>query len=98
SRAGDAVCAILGAAARGIAPAVFHDYAAGMAGACTELQGAAAANRRCRGRWQGPEHLWISWVSAAAVGGHSDLPGGSGARWPGPGSACRADAGGSTPV
>ncbi len=47
------LCAVAGAAARGIASAALHDYASGLAGARAHLQGAAAADWRCRGGRQG---------------------------------------------
>ena len=42
---------------------------------------------------QGPDHLWVPRISAAAVGGHSDLPGGFCAGGPGPGGARGTDPG-----
>ena len=64
-----------------------------LAGARAELQGAAAA-----APGEGPLHLRLPRLPAAAERGHHDLQGGRGAGGRGPGAARRADARGRAPL
>src|SRR5208283_4303104 len=59
--------------ARRVAPAAFHDHAAGMVGAGSDLQGAAGKHQGKR-----PGHVWVSGVSRPPGSGHFDVQGGRG--------------------
>ena len=66
--------------------ALTTDYAAGLAGARTDLQGAAGEHHR-----KGPDYLRISGISGAAGRRYSHLQGRLRASGRRPGAACRAD-------
>ena len=80
----DAVHPVAGARARRAASAAVDDHAARLAGARSLLQGSAGAARR-----PGSDHLRISGLSAAAVGGHPAVPRAVRAGGRGPGGARR---------